>query len=201
MPDARINDLLQTHRFWLIDVVPSSVIPFFVLGSPLYGFSGISAPSIELSTRDVRQMNSMWTDTVYEGGSAGSITLSRGVRANDNSFFEWVKRAMRGGDQVHRTLMLIHYTGMAAETPDLPVPLDAWEGVVSVPGRLWMLWKCLPVMYKSGSDFDAKSGDISIMEIEIKPRAIEEIVLMPSNMEMLAGSALGTLSPLSSIIK
>jgi hypothetical protein len=46
-----------------------------------------------------------------------------------------------------------------------------------VPARAWMLYDCVPTRFKSGGDFDAKSGDVSIAEIDIQPEMIEEISL------------------------
>jgi hypothetical protein len=49
--------------------------------------------------------------------------------------------------------------------------------VARIPARAWILTGCLPVRYKVGSDFDAKSGEVSIAELDIKPELIEEISL------------------------
>jgi hypothetical protein len=193
----RIFDMLQSHRFWLLDLLPSSVYPFFVLGSPLYGFASISAPEITLELREIKQLNSMWKSEAYAGGGASAITLTRGARYNDDTFYDWVKRAMRGSDTVQRTLLLIHYTGQnALQGPggwslDCPAPLDSWEGAAFVPGRVWVLWSCLPTRYKAGTDFDASSAEVSMMELELQPHAIEEIVLGASRSDLFGAAILG----------
>ena len=46
-----------------------------------------------------------------------------------------------------------------------------------VPARAWMLYDCVPTRFKSGGDFDAKNGDVSIAELDIQPEMIEEISL------------------------
>lgn len=46
-----------------------------------------------------------------------------------------------------------------------------------IPAKAWMLYDCIPTRFKSGSDFDAKSGEISIAELEIQPEKIDEISL------------------------
>lgn len=192
---TRLFDMLQTHRFWLLDLVPSSVFPFFVLGSPMYGFASISAPEITLETREIVQLNSMWKQHAYSGGACGAITLTRGARYNDDTFYDWTKRAMRGSDQVARTLLLIHYTGLNAGqvggadfSIDLPAPLDTWESALQIPGRCWVLWGCLPTRYKAGSDFDATSAEVSMMELELQPHAVEEIVLGPTRLDVPAAA-------------
>jgi hypothetical protein len=188
-------DLLQTHRFWLLDLIPSTTFPFFVLGSPMYGFASITAPEITLQTREIKQLNSMWTTVAYEGGGCGPISLTRGARMNDDTLYDWVKRAMRGSDMVQRTLLLIHYTGVNAFQEaggynlDLPAHLETWDGASFVPGRVWVLWDCLPTRYKAGSDFDAHSADVSMMELDLQPHAVEEIVLGASKSDMMVAAA------------
>jgi hypothetical protein len=46
------------------------------------------------------------------------------------------------------------------------------------------------VRYKAGSDFDANSADVSMMELEMQPHAVEEIVLGASRGDMFAAAAL-----------
>ena len=46
-----------------------------------------------------------------------------------------------------------------------------------IPARAHVLHGCLPTRYKVGSDFDARSGEISIAELDIKPELVEEISL------------------------
>jgi phage tail-like protein len=43
------------------------------------------------------------------------------------------------------------------------------------PAKAWMLRGCVPMRWKSTSDFDATSGDVSIAELEIQPHYIEEL--------------------------
>lgn len=51
-------------------------------------------------------------------------------------------------------------------------------GFTSVPGKVYMLFDCLPVSYKPGSDFDANSNEISIEELTIQMHRFEEFSLM-----------------------
>lgn len=46
-----------------------------------------------------------------------------------------------------------------------------------IPARAYVLHGCLPTRYKTGSDFDARSGDVSIAELDLKPELVEEISL------------------------
>jgi phage tail-like protein len=56
-------------------------------------------------------------------------------------------------------------------------PLGPFEIYPKIPARAWLLKGCLPTRYKAGTDFDATSGQVSIMELDVAPESIEEISL------------------------
>lgn len=56
-------------------------------------------------------------------------------------------------------------------------PLGPYDIYPFRPARAWLLSGCLPVRYKPGNDFDATSGQVSIMEIDIQIESMEEISL------------------------
>ncbi len=52
--------------------------------------------------------------------------------------------------------------------------LGPFEFSPKLPARGWVLHGCLPVNYKAASDFDANSGAVSLMDLEIQPEYVEE---------------------------
>lgn len=56
-------------------------------------------------------------------------------------------------------------------------PLGPFEVYPKVPARAWLLKGCIPTRYKPGTDFDATSGQVSIMELDVAPEGMEEISL------------------------
>ena len=46
-----------------------------------------------------------------------------------------------------------------------------------MPAKAWLLHGCIPTRFKSGGDFDASSGEVSVAELEVAPEMIEEISL------------------------
>lgn len=55
--------------------------------------------------------------------------------------------------------------------------IGPFEFATRVPARGWILHNCLPVRYRAASDFDATSGQVSLMELEVQPEYIEEFSL------------------------
>jgi len=173
MPRSLLTDYMQNHRFWLMDTVPSSTYPFFVLGGPLGGFQSITAPEYTAEVEEIKQLNSMFKRSSYVGGGLSPITLTRGVRGHDDDFWNWMHSAISGNDMTNRNLLLLHFTGVA--TSDDPLGIEAWDGVPFVPGKAWLLYDCIPTRYKAGSDFEGGGGQVSIAELDITPWAIFEM--------------------------
>jgi hypothetical protein len=195
-----LADLFQNHRFWLLDIVPSATYPFFVLGTPMYGFQAITVPEYTFETREIKQYNSMVKRTVYEGGGWGTVTLTRGVRITDDTFYEWVRRAMDGLDTIDRDLMLVQFApgnakwlnkapvgeimnGLGALGNPTQAAVNAYFGGMdcgymrNIPGKAWLMFGCVPVRYKPSSDLDATDASVSLMEIELAPMSVVEFTL------------------------
>jgi phage tail-like protein len=51
-------------------------------------------------------------------------------------------------------------------------------GISSIPAKVFMLFDCLPVRYKPGSDFDAATSAVSVEELEIAYTRFEEFALL-----------------------
>lgn len=55
--------------------------------------------------------------------------------------------------------------------------IGPFETYAKLPARAWLLEGCIPTRYKAGSDFDATSGQISMMELDVAVERMEEISL------------------------
>jgi hypothetical protein len=55
--------------------------------------------------------------------------------------------------------------------------IGPFEFAARMPARAWLLHNCIPTRYKTGGDFDAKSGEVSIMELDVEPETFEEFAL------------------------
>ena len=196
-----LTDFLQDNHFWLMDVGIVSGQPAIPIFNPLAGFSAISAPEITLEMADITEGNSLFRKKVVKRGDVGSITLSRGSTFWDADFYRWTMTALTGDTQVvvklqgkdtpisqggpspRRDLLLIHYFRLAVPVvQDAVGTVNSLQSAISftapkIPARAWLLKGCIPTRYKSGGDFDAASGQISIMELEVAVESMEEISL------------------------
>lgn len=55
--------------------------------------------------------------------------------------------------------------------------IGPFEFAARFPARAWLLHNCVPTRYKAGTDFDAKSGEVSVMELDVEPETFEEFAL------------------------
>ena len=178
MARERLTDFLQDYPFYLADVSVSARPPFFVLGSLIgLGFSTCSSPEMTLETEDIIQYHSNYKVPYYTGASVGPINLTRGTSTFDSTMYRWAKRSISGQDRVHRHLMLIHFMSVTydgATADDVSA-----VGMLRPMGKAFLLWSCIPTRYKAGTDFDARSGEVSITELEIQPQYFSEVSLDP----------------------
>jgi hypothetical protein len=57
------------------------------------------------------------------------------------------------------------------------VGFGPFEFAPRLPAKAWMLKGCIPTRYKAGTDFDAKSGEVSIAELDVSVDYLDEISL------------------------
>ena len=66
--------------------------------------------------------------------------------------------------------------GVAAATVATAVGalIGPFEFAARLPGRAWMLHNSIPIRYKAGSDFNALSPGVSLMELDVQPEYVSE---------------------------
>lgn len=98
MPRSALTDLLQVYPFWLMDVAPIDPLglPIF---SPLFGFSAITAPEIQLEIEDIPEANWYFTQKVIKRASISEMTLQRGVSWADSDFWKWTVASLTGNTE------------------------------------------------------------------------------------------------------
>ena len=204
MAQRRFLDMMQLYPFWVLDASGLPGNPLFSVFDPVLGFSGASTPEITVETKEIQRGNWEFKARAVKSADVSPIVLQRGARFYDSDFYNWISKSIRGVQPVRRNLVLIHFLGfrllrtVAARTGlveaaksavgaevvlnaagQAGVPLDR------IPGRGWFCGGCLPVRYKPGGDFDATSGEVSIMELEVQPEYVHE--LTTSTISPIAG--------------
>ena len=187
MARSRFFDRLQNYSFWLFDASGISGNPLFSVFDPVLAFSAITAPEITLELKEVKAGNWEYKRRVVKSADASSINLQRGAQFFDSDFFLWLTNALRGVQPVRRNLVLVQFLGHNLVTlNDTTRPGEIeYEGAhpaaaviaQKIPGRAWMLHGSLPTRYKSGGDFDANSGEVSVQELEVQPEYVEELTV------------------------
>lgn len=107
-----------------MDVAPNEPLALPVL-LPVFGFSAISAPTIEGTVYEVNELNALFTQKVLKSVTVPTITLQRGATWYDSDFYRWMLASLTGntggfsiqalpilsvgGATYRRTLVLVQY--------------------------------------------------------------------------------------------
>jgi hypothetical protein len=92
MARRQIFDVLQDHYFWAFDATHEGV-PVF---NPLFGFSGISSPEINVNVESFKDGTFLYNRSVVKGGEVGPVTFTRAATMFDSDFYEWIIFALHG---------------------------------------------------------------------------------------------------------
>jgi hypothetical protein len=210
------TDYLQPFAFWLFDLAPIELVglPIF---NPLLGFTSISAPDINGEDFPIYEGNWFFQRSVIRRAAVPSIALRRGATFSDSDFYRWMISGLTGniaittGYTYRRDLMLVHFFARN------PIPLGAsaqvavsdalanqtygpFEFAARVPAKAYMLHDCTPLSWKSGNDFDAQDGSVSIAEVVINCEMVEEISLSGSISGAVGALASTAVSAASAIL-
>ena len=93
MARSRWTDPLQSHLFWAMDVSGEKSFPVF---TPLFGFSGISAPRIQVEVETFKDGTYIYPRNVVKSASVGEVTFTRAATLYDSDFYDWIYHAIYG---------------------------------------------------------------------------------------------------------
>ena len=180
MARPAVIDHLRTFAFHLIDIEGDKSFPVFV---PALGFQAISAPEVTLQTEQIKSGTWFFEKEIVTGAEVGEMTLTRGATMLDGEFFRWLQNFLIGRVR-RRNLLLIHHSTIVpgvndanGRPKDTAFRTSDIAGALRIPARAWILHRCIPKAYKASGDFDAMAGEVSLMDLTIKPEFINEIVL------------------------
>ena len=134
------------------------------------GFSACTMPELSQEGVEYREGNYIYTKKFPGVPSiGGDLTLSRGVSRRDTAFYNWMLTVVEGGPpgtqvagEYRADLEIKHYHRDVAVAPgsDL-IPVKA------TPTKTVNILHAFPSRFKPGADFEATSGDVSIMELDV----------------------------------
>lgn len=169
-----LSDYLQNFTFWLMDVGPINARSAPVL-TPLYGFSGISAPTIDAQVQTIRQANSHHGVPVITGGEEGEITLRRGASFGDAEFYRWILAGITGDPSarpstaiagigggivyIRRNLLLVHFMARVPFVAGQGTALNTGQSRIGSQGGLTgaLLESLLPAPFEGGIRIPARA--------------------------------------------
>lgn len=171
--------MMQSYPFWVFDASGVSGNVLFSIFDPVFGFSSCSAPEISAELKSVRPGNWEYPKHTVKAGNVNPVTLARGARFYDSDFYIWMNNAIKGIQPIRRTLVLVQFLPFRAQNQIANVngqeDDNAYLSIgLRTPGRVWVMYNCVPTRYKAGSDFDATSSAVSIAELEMQPEYITE---------------------------
>jgi phage tail-like protein len=92
VPRNRLSNVLQSHLFWAFDASNSGV-PVF---NPLFGFSKITAPTINAEIETFKDGTFLYNRSVVKGGSASPVIFERATSMFDADFYDWIMFTIHG---------------------------------------------------------------------------------------------------------
>ena len=175
----RALEFLQHFSFMLLEIPNFSLqgnkgvtikdlIPVLL---PIAGFSSCSSPEMTANVEEINPGNQSYPYKHITSWTYSTISLMRGASIARVDLGAWVQGVMKG-QEIRRNFLLVHFTRSAPlGQPELPF---GFAKLFTIPAKAWLLESCYPVRYKTVSDFDAMSGDISIEEMDLEPIRITD---------------------------
>ena len=184
MARAATSDYLQSFRFH-VDIL-RGIIPGLPrldddvgtlfdetvtdANKPAAGFNACSLPELSLSEGEYKEGTFLYTRKQPGIPSMSSITLSRGVTRKSNAFYLWMRATAEGLGEYRENIRIQHMARDGALFRDAKNDDGVSAGKINManatPVRTYTLYHAYPTRFKSGTDLDGTSSEISIQELE-----------------------------------
>jgi phage tail-like protein len=188
MARANLTDPAQSSKFMIFDVpsfgngydASEAVLPLRLPYSAVLGAQSITMPEYTLTLDEINEGTLDTAIRVVIGAAVNNITLTRAVYVVDKEFFNWIRMTASGkanSEVFRRDLVLVWFHNAIGVSTGAHTGIGMVDNP-RVPFKAWYLKDTIPVRYKPGADFDANSSAISIQELELAPRDIDELGLL-----------------------
>lgn len=119
--------------------------------------------------KEIKEGNYEFPRKVFERASVSAVTFENGSQLLNSDFWDWISKAP-DGRTVKKNLLIIHFTNMDPTSQEGGNSMAG--GMVEfdfrIPAKAWLLKACSPGRYKSGGDFDAIGGTVSIQSLDVE---------------------------------
>lgn len=173
------EEFLQQHRFLVYDDSNDALSVFEwsttdIPNTLAAGFSYCSSPTMAITVEAVKEGTWEFPRSIPTGVEAGKLTLQKGIVRVPTSFYLWLVNAL-AGKLTRRTLWVASYGryGRQASEKEYTGWADPSK-LYDVASSIWKFVNCIPIVYKAGQDWDARSGEVQVAELEIAYEWFEE---------------------------
>lgn len=141
------------------------------------GFNTCTTPEYTLEATEYREGTYTYTRKFPGLVTVSDITLGRGVVRTASRFYEWMIRAVEGGEY-RADVTILHYHRVGKDP-------DEAAGFAGTPrsdigyAKKYKCLECLPIRFKPAGDLDATAADVSIQEVDIAMERFE--IIEPEN--------------------
>jgi len=126
------------------------------------GFQSVSIPDTSIDAVEYREGTYKYTKKFAGLPTIGDVSLMRGVVPTDTSFYDWMVRAVSGGEYRADIEILQFSRGNMANT-DQPGENSAMP---TTAARTYKCYNCLPTRAKAAGDLDATSSEVAMAECD-----------------------------------
>jgi phage tail-like protein len=126
------------------------------------GFQSVSIPDTSIDAVEYREGTYKYTKKFAGVPTIGDVSLMRGVVPTDTVFYDWMIRAVAGGEYRADIEIMQFARGNMANTTN-PGENTA---VPSEGARSYKCYECLPTRAKAAGDLDATSSEVAMAECD-----------------------------------
>jgi phage tail-like protein len=136
------------------------------------GFNTCTTPEYTLEATEYREGIYSYTRKFPGIVTVSDITLGRGVVRTASRFYEWMVRAVEGGE--YRADVTIYHYHRVGKEPDESAGVSGGSPRDDLRyAKRYNCKECLPIRFKPAGDLDATASDVSIQEVDIAMERFE----------------------------
>lgn len=178
MARAKVYDFLHNFRFHVIvygyGENHDPKIGSLDTDKVTAGFSSCSIPDVSEEAVEYREGHFIYSKKYVGLPTVSDVSLARGVSLVESSvsavsLWQWVKDTLEANNEYRADLDILHiHRNMKPESRSAGTgPVDEMGIRTDMGLRIYRCYNAFPIRYKSSSDLDATSSEVSIQELDL----------------------------------